>query len=239
MLVSALVCASGIGLAADGQIFYAEDASPAIRVYNSGSELVTIQTLLGGAGTNVVTIGSIANTIDGSGTTDSVAELAAAIAACTNSAGKTPLTVDIGCNAASTESTDGELLDATVTIRSGSWGEVTWDTSDVKWFRTYLPSSANGASRSGALVTSLYGNVGGTGDVTIRGYLDGSKIFEKIIESPIGVLNGPTNLTDNVTAGCVEIPLNLYVGKSQRFMISSGRATTGTTGGIGIRTDYK
>lgn len=230
----------------DGQFFYAEDNAPAIRVYNSGSELVKIFINSGGASaTNSVTIGDTVNTIDGSGDTDTVAEFAAAIAACTNSSGKKVLTVDTGCAVATTESTDGELLDelgSVNQIQPGNWGRVAWDTSDVKHFRTYIPSGAKdkGPSRGGLTINKLYGNAGGTGDLALKGYIDGTKVFDRAVESPVySTVDGTVINTNSTLAGTIEIDVEIYVGAKQRFVLSADRATTATTGGAGVEVDYK
>ena len=247
ILAGAFLCVSGL-YAADGQVFYAEDAAPAIRIHNTGSEVVTIFINAGGASaTNAITIGDASTTIDGSGNDDTVAEFAALIEACTNSAGQTPLEVDTGCAVATTESTDGELLDELATvniIRAGAWGSVKWDTSDVLHFRTYIPAASGGAGRSGVLVKSVYGNAGGTSNLTLKAYLNGTKVYERDVTSPLFVsaLSDGTD-TNIITAADfvvpIEFPVGVYVGASDKFIMEAARDTTGTTGGIGVRTDSK
>ena len=242
ILAGALLCVSGLH-AADGQRFYAEDAAPAIKIHNTGSEVVTIFINAGGASaTNAITIGSTENVIDGSGNTDTVAEFAAAIAACTNSAGKTPLEVDTGCAVSAAESTNGELLDELATvniIRAGSWGSVKWDTSNVNHFRTYIPKASDGAGRSGVLVESVYGNAGGTGDVALKGYINGTKVYDKLYQSPVySTVDGTLVNTNTYSAGVIEIPVGIYVGAAEAFIMEATR-TAATTGGIGVRTESK
>lgn len=245
-LVSLLVLSGGLVMAADqdGYIGYAEDNAPAIRIFNSGSELVTVFINTGGASaTNAIVIGSTSNTIDGSGDDDTVAEFAALIAACTNSAGKKVLIVDTDCAVSTTESTDGELLDelpAVNQIKPGSWGRVAWDTSDVKHFRSYLPTSSKGASRGKTTVDSVTGNAGGTGNVAVKGYLNGTKVFDKLYESPYySTVDGTIYNTNTIVAGVIELDLGIPVGPSDRFVIEAARDTTGTTGAIGLRLTYK
>ena len=238
IIASLIVAAGFVHADSDGQVFYTHDAAPAIRVNNTGSEVVSI--VVTGGGTNVaVTIGATLNNINGDGDTDTVAELGAAIAACTNSAGKKVLSVDTACAVATTESTDGELLDATTTIYGGQWGHIKWDTSDVKHYRAYVPKASKGAGRGGKYIDSVYGNVGGTGDVTIKGYIDGTEVFESYVVSPtyVKALDNNTNTVNNIVV--IDIPVGVYVGQDQAFVLSADRATTGTTGGVGIRNKNK
>lgn len=244
-IITGFVLVAGFAMAeSDGFKFYTSDDAPAIRIYNSGSELVKIKIASGGAdASNEVIIGNTTNTIDGSGAAvDTVAEFAAAVAACTNSSGDEVLEVDTDCVVATTESTDGELLDEAITVNQiwpGAWGRIAWDTSDVKHYRSYVPTAANGAGRGGTLVESVYGNIGGTGDVTIKGYVDRNQVFEKVITSPVYVkaLDNDTNTVNNVVS--IDIPVGIYVGASQSFVISADRASTATTGGAGVRLKNK
>lgn len=210
------------------------DTSPALRFENLGSEAVTINIYEGGAAaTNTVVVGSTSNTIDGSGATDTVAELAAAIVACTNSAGNPVLLADTRCSV-STDSTDGELLDGTYTIaaKSGTktyWGELLWDTSDVKWYSVYIPAARQAAEgvRSDISLDNIYGNPIGTGNVTLDVYVDGTKSWSLLMPEVYAYSN-------NTATVALPVTLDLPVQRKP-VMIRATRATTATTGNIGVK----
>ena len=218
---------------ADGIKYAAADESPAIRFYNRGTETVTIKIYAGGASaTNEVIIGSITNTVDGSGDTDTVAELATAIAACTNSAGLTVLTMDTDCSLA-TDSTDGELLDGTAyTAASGAWGELLWDTSDVKFYSVYIADQYVKDNTDGARpsvdIDTVYGNPLGTGDVTLSIYLDGNLAWQALMPEVFEYTNNTATIA---LPADIDIP-----AQKKAVLIRAARETTATTGMIGVKT---
>ena len=217
-----------------------EDTSVALRVkngYSSGTLSITIAT--GGASAeNLVVIGTFTNTVDGSGTIDTIAELAAAIVACTNAAGTASLVADTD-SALAADSTDGELLDGTYTAAPGKWLELLWDTSTAKHYDLYLPGGAYGhGAYKLAKVTAC---PGGTGSVTMGIYQSGTLIAQKVITSPVYVnpaelLYGGTNVETN-TMGIindvnVDWDLNIRSIGAQPIIVRATRASTATTGVI-------
>lgn len=225
-----LLTGGGLAFAADGQVYSDTDLSAAIRVHNTGAEKVGIVITTNGAGADcTVTIGATVTTIDGSGDTDTVAEFAAAVAACENSAGKKVLVVDTGCVVATTESTDGELVDVAAggnVIYPGDWGSIKWDTSVVKHYDAYLPASSKGADRGGATTKDIYGNSTGSGAISVKAYVDGAVVLESA--------DGSTNAIETV-----DIAKELYVGANERLLVRITRATTATAGGAGATVEYK
>lgn len=233
----------------DDNVYFAADNAPAVWVKNTGNEKTTIA-VAGDSGTITVTIGSTANTIDASGTTvDDIAELIAAIAACTNSSGKTVLEA-FSCGAVTTEAIDDELMVNTATIYAGGSGAgVLWDTSDTKHYRVFIPSSAMGSRRGAIRIKSAYGDVKGTGNVTIKAYtLENNSATEKLmyeIVSPAYVLaatatgnTAQATAVDSIGPGVVsDLCIDVIVGMNQAFLLSCDRATTGTTGGVGVRVE--
>ena len=217
-------------------IHYASaDGSPAIRVYNGYTGTVSIVITTNGAGNNMsVTLDGLANALDGSGNTDTVAELAAAIAACTNRAGTAALVVDTDC-ALGTDSTDGELLDGTYTAVAGAWLEIPWDTSAALHYDVYIPDTAAGgvARQTQTKLKSVYGNPGGTGAVSLDVYLDGALAFSKPFIEPAGVSG--TNDAAVVISNTVDLQsdVNIPVG-TKSILVRATRATTATTGMLGI-----
>jgi hypothetical protein len=225
-MIIALIALTGIVNAAS--IHYeAADSSPALRVYNGGTETLTINIYeAGAAATNTVVIGSTSTTIDGSGTTDTVAELAAAIVACTNSAGGTVLATDTDCSLGA-DSTDGELLSGTYTAAAGAWLEIPWDTSAALHYDVYIPDTAAGGIRTSvAKIGTVYGNPVGTGNVTLSIYKGGTLAYQQLLPEVYAYSN-------NTATVALPVKIDLPVG-SESILVRATRATTATTGMIGI-----
>ena len=246
-LVTAIVglfAVSGIaGPKGESQLYYTSDNSPALRINNTSKDYkCTITIFSDDCATNTVVIGSTTTTIDMSGTSvDTIAELAAAIRAATDDDGDTPLVVDdyVGAVLAS-ESVDGELMVEVTTIERASWGSVNWDTSDTHHFRAGVAKKAYGGFRGITKVKSVYGSAGGTGDITITASINREEVYRKVIESPVYSWSAAgtteTWAEDDVSMGVIDVDLDLVVGPSDCLVVSVDRETTGTTGGIGIRT---
>jgi len=225
-----------------GQEYNAYDAGPALRVLYSGRSACSFA-VTGDSATITVTVDvglstEAANSLDCSGAAiDTIAELAAAINAVTNTAGKKLLEADSGCVASTGETMDDELLVSTVTKHGPGWVDAfLWDTSDTKHYRVYIPPSGKGSHRNLARALSVYGDVKGTGDITIKCYSDNTEIYTTFIESPVYIYTSPTVVdTNTVVAGIIDIPLDLVVGKDKGLLISCDRASSGTTGGVGLR----
>jgi len=243
LFVMLLVVSSGY---AGDQHWQAEDTSPAIWIHNTGTEKATITIYEDDGATNRVVIGSTVTVMDMSGTAiDTAAELASAVASATNSAGKKPLKAIVATSSDS-ETVDAELLVNTsgVAIEGGDWGSIPLDTSDVKYFSIFLPASKNGpASRGTVDIKKIYGDIGGTGNITVEIYVDQVQKYQSSIVSPAYVPSfSDTNsvsvghAADEVGPGILDIDLDFTVGRSENCLIKATRATTGTTGGIGIRT---
>jgi hypothetical protein len=252
---------AGLANAGDEIVFSAEDVSPAIRVFNgfpykisvtstgnfeitdAGIQIAVYDTATT-AITNTFTNGIVENT--------TVALLGASIAGTTNSAGKKLLTIDPNCALAADLVCTNLLAVSAGTIMPGEWGTLlAWDTSKVKHFDVYMPSSEYGGSANDKTIESIYGYAGGTGDITINGYiqdaLSGTMTlkYQKLIVSPQYVLaahNGITNATASDAVGPANFAFTDWpapVHKSQGVLVRASHATTATTGGIGITTKNK
>jgi hypothetical protein len=231
----------------DAVTYYVEDKSPAIRVKNGYDDGTDVRVVLvaGDDATNYVQIGTVLTVIAMNGSADTIAEVAALMAACTNTAGEKKLIVDYDC-ALAADSTDDETLDDVDTvIRPGAWGEVAlWDTSTAKFYSCYIPGSTSGGQDNKKIIRRIYGNIGGTGNITLNIYVDGVEKYEKVIVSPVYVSTTDVNDSDNehaadaVTPAQLDIPINFPADASEDVMIRATRATTGTTGSIGAIVDY-
>ena len=230
LLTIALIAFIGGGVFAAGGIYFdVADNAPALRVYNGGTEAVTINIYAGDNATNSVTIGSTVNTLNMSSTVDTITEVAALIRACTNSAGVAVLTVDADCSLAA-DSTDDELLDAQViSIASKAWGEIVWDTSVALFYGAYVPDGdAPKDQRTDVTIEQIYGNPIGTGAVTLSVYLDGTLSWQKLMPEVYAYSNDTASVSLPVMVG---IP-----AQKKAIIIRALRATTATTGNIGVVT---
>lgn len=234
-----------------GQYYNKEDGAPALRVHNTGDEVVEFRLPEDNSSAVLIVFGNspyTTNTLDLSGTSiDTIAELASNVANATNSAGKKPLKTDTDCVVATSESCDEELLLTTNTISAGNWGTgFFWDTSDTKHFNAYIPSSDHGASRGGAWIRKIYGDIGGTGNITLTINVDGSQRYQRTIVSPRYVLaaTASTNTaqvtaSDEIWPGILDIPFDFYIGAKEDCLIQALRASSGTTGGLGVHVEFQ
>lgn len=211
----------------------AADTSPAIRIYNGYTGTVSIVITTNGAGNNMsVTLDGLANALDGSGNTDTIAELAAAITACTNASGQIKLVSDTLCSLGA-DSTDGELLNGTYTATTGKWLEIPWDTSAALFYSVYVPGQKYDSTRTQNTLKTAYGTVTGTGDVTLNVYLNGTLAWAKALPQTYAL---DTNGSPVAVSSAVDLPvdIDIPVGASQSVLVRAVRATTATTGMLGI-----
>lgn len=194
-------------------VYSAADANVAFTIKNSGSVAATFNVDGAGAGTNTLVVGSVTNSIDGSGTTvDTLTELATAIRACTNSAGEFPFTVDTGMSLLA-DSTDGELLTGAYTVAASGSGNVVWDTSAALFYSVY-------ASRGDAKL--IFGTPTGTGTLTLNVYSGGALVWTRLVASS----NTSVYVEENFEG--VTLPTGA------RTMARYVCGTTATTGNMGI-----
>lgn len=234
LMVALIAALCGWVFAGDVVIFQTEDTSPAIRARNNGDETVSIVTS-GGGMTNYVVIGSVTNSIidTGTGTNDTIALVAASLAACTNSSGEKVLTVDQYCSLAA-DSTDAELLAGTQTIAARSWGTAfVWDTTGPDFFSCYKPSFNRGGAGGECVLEKVYGHMVGAGDITVGIYLDRTKKAEWVIDTPVYMISTTNGIYAATSGDTIDKPFALTVPEGQSLMIRAKRASAATTGNIG------
>ena len=248
MMVAALAVTGAFGQVPIGptiRTWYTNDGSPAFRIKNSGTELVSITV---GTPAAVVTItnGSAATTFQLDPSTTNLGTLANAIGAWTNSSGVKTLTIDTSCSLAS-DIVSNNIRSGITFIPANVHTFVDgpkWITSNVLFYTAFVPSQLYGGVGNAKKVRTLFADLGGTGNITITGYMNGQVVYSKAITSPVYV-NGQywfqagtsTNVTDNVGPGEFNLDLNLPVGQGDPIMFRATRATTGTTGGFGLAAD--
>jgi hypothetical protein len=253
MLMAAIICgymASGVVAQDSGYArgFEAYDSSPVFKVMNKGNENVTFQFNTEVSTGIVVVIGGVTNTFDaGTATYDTVAELAAAIEALTNSAGLKPLTVKYWCSLG-TDTISNKVLTATNTIAASKheWTDIgVWDTSTLLAYPVAVAPGDNPK-----VLKSIDGNVAGTGNITLDVYSCNmadntqAKIGTWSVVSPIYVAGSMASISnvyssDDVTMGIINMPVNVPVGRGEAVLVRASRATTATTGGVGITVELR
>jgi hypothetical protein len=234
--VSILV-ASAVFAADAERVWNSEDTAPAIRVYNGYTDNISIQCGTNAMGNVIITDGTTSSNIMNQGLL-TVAQVVTYMSAYTNASGERLLTVDYyGVLAA--DSTSNLFLVAAITNKPGKWTTaLKVDTSQAKFHSTYLPGATLGGSGTRKVLTDIYGDIGGTGNITLSAYANGTKVYQKTIVSPVYVwaaITGVTNLntTDDVSPGYIHEQVNIPFNGSESIMIRGARATTATTGGIG------
>jgi len=219
-----------------------DNGAPVYRVKNSGDSKVTITTA---ASTVTVTNGTQATTIT---LTEAytVADLTAAIAACSNESAKLTLTVDGMCSlAADTVSNKMVAGQVSIPANTRTWvNGAKWDSSGVVHFDTYYPGVEEGGVGDAKVVTHLFGNVAGTGNITLVGYADRTEVYAKTIVSPIYVSAASSSATnyvtasDDVTMGNFDLKIDLPVARTEGILFRATRTTTATdSGGLGMILD--
>lgn len=223
-----------------------DDGAPVFRVRNSGTEIVS---LTSAEASLIVTNGTVPTTIALS-ETYTVAQLKAAIEACTNSAGKRTLEVDANCSLAA-DLVSNKMVAATITLfandHSFNAGNK-WDSSVALHFDAYYPAASKGGVNDAKTLSRVFGDIGGTGDITFVGYVNGVEAFSWRTVSPIYVM-GAGNVTnasevgvaDSITPGVFNKDMfNFPVGRDESLLIRATRASTATdNGGIGFVLDLK
>ena len=159
--------------------------------------------------------------------------------AATNLSGKAVLEVDADCSLAA-DSTDDELLDAQlISLQPGEVGDIVWDTSTALFYSCYIPNAKSAFAPNPAYkeIESIFGTIGGTGNITVNIYKNGTEVYSDMIISPQGVPGGATNVTDEITPASLlgqgYKGFKFGVGLGENTMVRASRASTGTTGGIG------
>lgn len=215
------------------------DGSAALRIYNGYTGTLSVAVL--GSGTQLtVTCDGNVNTITGTGSDDTIAELEVAIAACTNAAGEKKLSVD-SAMALAADSTDLELLTGTYTATAGNWATLLWDTSVHLSYDLYFPTSVMQPGQGAYEITSIQGQPTGTGNVTLSIYIDRVLVDQQVYVSPVYVnaaswISAGSNASvtnANVADAIVNLnykPNGLRCTGAQPVIIRAARATTATTG---------
>lgn len=206
------------------------------------SEAIAVKYVGSGAATITIT-NSIVTVVDAGNSTAisltpayTIADLTAAIGACTNAAGAQNFLCKRWA-AIDTDTVSNMFITATAdTLTANQWEyHAKWDTSGAKHYDV-VPGHLmpDNQVQGGFLIDAVTGEPDGTGNVTLGVYEDNTLIWKQTIASPqyVSALVAATNTAVN-TVTLFE-PLGIRAKANKRYLVRATRASTATTGGIGI-----
>jgi len=216
-----------------GSIWSAADSAAPFAVRYKDSAAV---------GTITITSTAITCTDDGeanaislsSGDNDTLSDIVAAINASTNGTGVKNFEAVLWAGLAADATTNSYFIARSAATVDRQWDyDNKWDTSNVKRYDAAVGTLVNTTYVNEGQIDRIFGNAIGTGDVTISVYVDGSVKWQRSITSPVYVKaeDNATNVADNAVFFDYEVGID--VGNQPAF-VRAARATTATTGGIGL-----
>lgn len=234
-----LFAIAGLTAQAQSVHYKAADAATAFRIYNGYTgDLTFVVQGTGGTQYTASADGNL-NTIAAK---TNMNVLVPAILGVTNAAGQSKLVVDAS-QALNLDFTTNALLAGTYTAASGAWVDVLWDTSGALFYQASVPAAQffdrDGEPILGRVaqpfkVKKIYGDVTGTGNVTLKVYVDGSEKYSRVFPSPVLSLgaNGTGATTNDLIA--LDVDAGIPVGSQSSVIVRALRATTATNGNIGF-----
>ena len=243
MIIALIACAAIVApvLGAGGYVFDPEDSSEALFVKYSGSGAtpqITVTTT-----TIVLTEEGIVNTLTLADDSYTLAEVAAWASALTNSSGNVVWEAKIRAGLSSDIVTNDFVIAVAATaMRKNTWEpHVIWDTSAVTNFSLCPSSILDRQYANGYCLDWITGEPGGTGDLTLSVYEDDVLIWRQTITSPYYVIDGTVGsaLATNqpITVVTLDQPLHgIRTFEGKRYLVRAQRATTATTGTLGLIT---
>lgn len=241
-VLATVLLVAGVSFGQSVRAWQSEDSSPALRIYNNSTSNGVFQ----GSNTVVWITSDTLKASVGTNSFTNISDFASIVANFTNAAGKKNFQVDYNCSLAG-DACWKTLLATTKTVSPGTWGTAfVWDTSTCLFFSLYFPGPNVGGSGNAGFdwnMLDVYGNIGGSGNLTIDAYSGGVKFFERVFVSPLYIpdtqASSSTNLMRTDEVGPGQLSLNganvvrMPIGYSEDILVRANRATTATTGGIG------
>jgi len=227
-----LVCSIGFA-----QNYIGADSAEAFQIKYIGS---------GGAATSVwaaTTLTLTATDLAGGGTislqTQTVAGVISDLYSATNSSSQ-PIFKMVKWGSIGTDATSNQFITATNVLQRKQWTKVgKWDTSAHLSYNVVPGYMNSDRVETDKDIHRIYGEPDGTGNVTLRIYEADTEKWKQTITSPVyvmpSVVNGGglyTNTTDNVVT--LDEEVNFPTASSKRYLIRATRATTATTGALGV-----
>jgi len=225
-------------------VYDPEDGSYALQMRYTGKVSMTnnITCTWTAGGIFCVTNISASTTVASGGST-ALSTIKAGLAAATNISGTVQFECRYACGLAADVFSNCYVA-GQADLKDGKWHNVgTIDTSATYHFNSCYINDGEEAS----WLQKVYGCPGGTGNVTVAIYIDGTEVYEKLIVSPKYVLASADGmLTNNPTASDEVVFVNetfampdgtagIYLGPDARVHTRFTRATSATmSGGCGM-----
>lgn len=213
----------------------AEDTAPSMRImYNGTGQTNFHASFLSTTVTVTLTEGVVSSNIT-LVLSKSWTNILNEIGTFTNASGKSNWKAEL-LNGELTDTLSNKVIAVSLTdMTDGKWHEVMkYDTSVSLTFDT-----CKSKDLGGYLVKSIWGEPTGTGNITLQAWIDGTEVFKKTQVSPTYIASSTGSNDQANVIHFMRENMNVYVGKNQRFHARFTRATTATTGTIGIETEVK
>jgi hypothetical protein len=234
-IITVMLAFAGVTFA-DGVWADYDGASPFIVRYMDADDVGTI-TL---AATAVTCVDDGNSTAISLTPTLTLAELVAAINACTNATGTKNFEAKMWAGV-SADTVSNQIVAVSATTLTKTWSTVAkWDTSVCLHYDVVangLPFGPDAEIGSAGVITGLYGEPAGTGNRTVSVYVNGSRKFYQTFVSPFYVPTADSTVNVvNATfdASTVDLGAGIPVGKDYVGFARVACATTATTGGLGL-----
>lgn len=209
------------GMCYAGSAWRSEDSSTPFLIRVKDNSVATIA-----VSSNTVTIANTtySTTTNISLTSRTVSDVVGIINSFVNSSGGRIYDAVI-YEALGTDSVAGTALKtlSAVRIPTDSWcRDVKWQTAQCLHF-SVVPDVVfgDGARMGGYYIKDIYGDIGGSGAITVIVYVNGNKVYQ-------------TSTTGTTSPISITFARGIYVGVGQRVLVRAVRATTASTGGIGV-----
>ena len=161
-------------------------------------------------------------------------EMIAAINAVTNTSGDKNFEATYWAGIAADTVTNLYLESMSTTTITRQWSyAVNWDTSVCLHYDSAVGTMVGTTPVAAGKIDHIFGDPIGTGDVTLSVYVDGSVKWSRLITSPTYVATAVSTTNVAEASAAFDYEVNIPVG-SQPAFVRAARATTATTGGIGI-----
>jgi len=175
--------------------------------------------------TNTITIATAYNTLS---------EIVAGINAATNTSGDKNFEAVYWAGIAGDTVNTNYMETLAATTLSKEWNyDVEWDTSTCLHYDSAVGVMVGDTPVAAGKINHIFGDPVGTGNVTISIYVDGSTKWSRLITSPVYVATAVSTTNVAEASAAFDFVVDIPVG-SQPAFVRAARATTATTGGIGI-----
>tara|TARA_R110002110_G_scaffold336074_3_gene546633 strand:+ start:10225 stop:10956 length:732 start_codon:yes stop_codon:yes gene_type:complete len=233
---SALLIALSVPAYAGSVWNAADSASPFVVRYTDAAKVGTIEITATGI---VATDDSNANTLAYSASENSLTEVLAWINSATNATGTKNFEAKIWGGIGSDLVTNGYFGVLSENTLTKEWDyDVKWDTSNCLHYDSAAGVMVGSTPVQAGKIGRVFGDPIGTGNVTLSIYVDGSVKWSRLITSPVYVLSADATVNVAETSSAFDYEVNIDVGTQPAFVRAS-RATTATTGGIGLSVDAR